>query len=114
MHELGIVFHIIDTLEKVGKENQLRCISTVTLELGEVSAVVDPYLQDCWKWAADKSDLLRGASLKTEVIPAVTLCDACGKTYATVTYGRRCPNCSSENTHLVTGSEINIKEIEAC
>ena len=114
MHELGIVFHMIDTLEKVGKENHLRCIATVTLELGEVSTVVDSYLQDCWKWAADKSDLLRGAALKTEVIPAVTLCDNCGNTYATVICGKRCPACSSENTHLVTGNEINIKEIEAC
>lgn len=114
MHELGIVFHIIDAVEKVGRENQLRQVSTVTLELGAVSTVVDTYLQDCWKWAVNKSDLLRGAALKTEVIPAETLCDSCGKIYPTVAYGRRCPACFSENTHLVTGNEINIKEIEAC
>jgi hydrogenase nickel incorporation protein HypA/HybF len=41
MHELGIVFHIIDLLEEVGKENQLEKISCVTLELGEVSSVID-------------------------------------------------------------------------
>ena len=60
MHELGIVFHIIDSLEAVGKENRLMKVGSVTLELGEVSGVVDSYLKDCWKWAADKSDLLRG------------------------------------------------------
>ena len=40
MHELGIVFHIIDTLEEVGRENHLASIQSVTVELGEVSTVI--------------------------------------------------------------------------
>lgn len=114
MHELGIVFHIIDSLEQVGEKNHLRCVSTVTLELGEVSAVIDSYLLDCWKWASDRSELLWGSQLKIEKIPAVTICEDCGKTYGTVEHGKICPFCKSGNTHLVTGNEINIKEIEAC
>lgn len=43
MHELGIVFHIIDSIEEVGRQNKLRRVSTVTLELGEVSGVVHTY-----------------------------------------------------------------------
>ena len=114
MHELGIVFHIIDSLEKVGKENKLRSVSTVTLELGEVSSVLDSYLLDCWRWAADKSELLQRSTLNIEKIPAVTVCEDCGKTYGTVEHGKTCPYCASESTHLVTGNEINIKEIQAC
>ena len=59
MHELGIVFHIIDSLEEVGRQNQLIKVSNVTLEIGEVRGVVDSYLEDCWKWAANRSELLR-------------------------------------------------------
>lgn len=113
MHELGIVFHIIKNIEQVGEKNQLKAVSAVTLEIGEVSTVVESYLRDCWKWATDKSALMRGAELKVETISAVTLCADCGKTYGTVQYGRVCPECQSEHTHLVTGSEMNIKEIEA-
>lgn len=51
MHELGIVFHIIRTVEDVAKENHVARIQRVTLQLGEVSGVVESYLQDCWKWA---------------------------------------------------------------
>ena len=40
MHELGIVFHIADSLLAVGRENNLTSISSVTIELGEVSGVV--------------------------------------------------------------------------
>lgn len=114
MHELGIVFHIIRHVEDVGRDNGLHAVSAVTLELGEVSGVLDTYLTDCWRWAADKSELLTNAQLKIEKLPAVTMCEACGKTYATVEHGRICPHCGSEKTYLLTGSEINIKEIEAC
>ena len=47
MHELGIVFHIIDSLEKIVVENKLSEVASVTLEIGEVSGVVDSYLKDC-------------------------------------------------------------------
>ena len=63
MHELGIVFHIADSLLAVGRENNLTSISSVTIELGEVSGVVDSYLTDCWRWTAEKHDLLRGCKM---------------------------------------------------
>ena len=113
MHELGIVFHIIDTLEEVGRENHLASIKSVTVELGEVSTVIPEYLTDCWNWAVKKKELLKEAVMHVEVLPAVTLCRDCGKEYGTVEHGRICPWCGSEKTHLVRGSEINIKQIEA-
>ena len=35
MHELGVVFHVIKTVEEVAKENQLTEIEAVTLQLGK-------------------------------------------------------------------------------
>ena len=93
MHELGIVFHIIRTVEDVAKENHVARIQRVTLQLGEVSGVVESYLQDCWKWAAAKSEILPGAALTVEQIPAITLCEDCGQQYPTVPHGRTCPHC---------------------
>ena len=122
MHELGIVFHIIRTVEDVAKENHVARIQRVTLQLGEVSGVVESYLQDCWKWAAAKSEILPGAALtellpeaalKIETIPAVTYCEGCGRDYPTVQFGRTCPHCQSPHTHLLQGNEMMIKEVEA-
>ena len=67
MHELGIVFHIINEIEDVGEENELKTVSSVTVEIGEVSGVLHDYLEDCWKWACSKSELMNGAELKVEV-----------------------------------------------
>ena len=112
MHELGIVFHIIRGVEEVGRKNRVKRVSAVTLQLGEVSGVVEHYLQDCWRWAADRSELLKGAQLRVETIPAQTLCESCGEIYPTVAHGKTCPACGSEHTHLLQGSEMLIKEIE--
>ena len=89
MHELGIVFHVIKSVEKIGEENGLTNVASVTPEL------------------------LPEAALKIETIPAVTYCEGCGRNYPTVQFGRTCPHCGSEKTWLKQGSEINLKEIEA-
>ena len=47
MHELGVVFHIIDDLKEVAANNEISEITKVVLELGEVSTVIDSYLTDC-------------------------------------------------------------------
>lgn len=114
MHELGIVFHMIDTLERVAKENRVENIRSVTLELGEVSGVIPHELTSCWDWAVKKTDFMPQARLVIETIPAVTLCGDCQKTYPTVPQGRTCPSCGSGNTWLTQGDEIELKEIEAC
>lgn len=113
MHELGIVFRIIEQVEEVCAENELHSVASVTLEVGEVSTVVGSYLTDCWSWAVQKTQALKGAELKIEGVPAFTICNDCGKSYRTVEYGRTCPFCSSERTRLVSGNEVIIKEIEA-
>ena len=113
MHELGIVFHIIRTVEDVAKENHVARIQRVTLQLGEVSGVVESYLQDCWKWATAKSEILPGAALPVAQIHSITLCEDCGQQYPTVPHGRTCPHCQSSHTHLLQGNEMMIKEVEA-
>ena len=114
MHELGTVFYVIQEVEKVVEENHLTQVASVTLEVGEVSGIILYYLTDCWKWAVEKSQYLKGAELKIETLPAVTYCEDCKQTYPTVKYAKICPYCKSEHTYLLSGNEYTIKEIEAC
>ena len=112
MHELGIVFYIIRDVKKVAEENQVDHVSRVVMNIGEVSTIVPDYLTDCWRWAADKEDLLRGCELTILPIPAVTLCEDCRNEYDTLSHGKICPRCGSEHTFLLRGNEVEIKEIE--
>ena len=112
MHELGVVFHIMDSLESVAKDNNVTQIQSVTIEIGEVSTVIPHYLTDCWEWAIKKKPFLTGCEMKVEILPAVTWCDDCKQEYETVQHGRICPYCGSERTWLLKGNELNIKEVE--
>lgn len=112
MHELGVTFSIMDTLEDVAKKNQLKHISEVVLELGEVSTVIPEYLYDCWKWACQKRPMFNDCGLSIEKINALSICNNCHKKYKTLEYAKICPNCGSENTQLFCGNEFIIKEIK--
>jgi len=111
MHELGVVFHIIDDVTKVGEENNLTEIQSVTLQLGTVSTVIPEYLTDCWKWAVKKTELLKEAELIIEPIEAISYCEDCKTSFDTIKNGKKCPNCGSEHTYLLQGTEFMIKEI---
>ena len=112
MHELGIVFYIIRDVKQAAEEHGVSHVSGVVMNIGEVSTIVPTYLTDCWRWAADKEDLLRGCELKINILPAVTHCEDCGRDYPTVRHGKTCPHCNSQNTWLLRGNEVEIKEIE--
>ena len=113
MHEMGIVLHMVDTLEETAKDNDLTRIGKVTLSVGEVSGIMTDLFTDCFDYFKVRHPVLKGASLVLETIPAVTWCDSCKKTYETVRFGRTCPYCGSGETWLLRGNECVIKEIEA-
>ncbi len=111
MHELGVVFHIADSVTRIARENEAAKVHSVTLELGEVSTVIPEYLIDVWNWNCKKTPMLEGCELIVEPIKAVTHCDGCGQDYATVPQGKLCPHCGSDKTWLLTGNEVVIKDI---
>ena len=106
MHELGIVFHIVKTVEEIAVENQASKVGKVVLQIGEVSTVIPSYLEDCWTWKCSKSELV------VETSPAVTFCEECEETDSTTEHGKICPYCGSGRTYLVQGDEHQIREIE--
>ena len=113
MHELGTIYYVIDTVEKLMVENYLKEVASITLEVGEVSGIIPDYLQDFWLYARRKTEHFQNTELKIEELKAVTYCQDCGQTYPTMQYAKICPYCKSGNTFLVTGNEYIIKEIEA-
>lgn len=113
MHELGIIVHISKALDEIAKENNLNEIGQVTLEIGEVSGIVNSYLTDCWQYYREKFPLIKNCVMVIENLMAVTYCKECDNTYGTVKHGIVCPHCGSNKTYLLKGDECNIKEIVA-
>ena len=113
MHELGLVFALSDLLEEVaavaGPLPHLPRYGGAGrgVRRGGRAAAGRVGLG-----AAQKSDLLRGCQLELREVPAVTVCNACGRTYATVPQGRICPCCASPDTQLLRGNEFEVLEVE--
>lgn len=112
MHELGIVMNVVSQVEKAAKENNVEKVVGLTIEVGEVSAVVPELFTDAFDWAKKRTEYLKEAKLNLVMLQAVTYCQDCKKTYSTTEFAKECPYCHSTNTYLVTGDEIKIKSID--
>ena len=112
MHELGIVLNVIDRVEEIAKENNVKKVTKLTLEIGEVSSIVPSYFSDCFEWAKKKTDYMKDTELEMIILEGLSYCRDCKKTYNTTEYEKKCPHCGSDNTYLVTGDEMRIKDIE--
>ncbi len=112
MHELGIVVHVIKQIEKIAEENKVQKVVELTLEVGEVSGVVKEYFVDAYNWSIKKTKYMQECKLNFVTIKGITYCENCGKTFETTKYGIECPYCHSSDTYLVTGKEVQIKDIK--
>lgn len=112
MHELGVVLEIFELVEEIMKEQDLKTVSTITVEVGELSGILPDYLKECWNVAKiggtfDKTELI------LEFIPAVAKC-SCGFEYEMQKNNRICPNCRKTDYEVIGGREFMVKQIEAC
>ncbi len=112
MHELGIVYNIVERVLKVVKDNNLSEVKTIVLEVGERSGVVPKYLHACYPAAVDGT-MLENTILEVEEITATSVCRDCGKVFVTLENGGLCTACGSGNAKDITGGEFTLKSIEA-
>ncbi|MFA7223019.1 MAG: hydrogenase maturation nickel metallochaperone HypA [Bacilli bacterium] len=111
MHELGIVFYVIDAVEEMAKKNKAKEVVSLTLEIGEVSSVIPSYFKECYDWAIKKTKYMKNCKLNMVIIEGISYCKNCKKTFSTTKYGKTCPNCKSDDTYLVTGDDVVIRNI---
>lgn len=67
MHELGIMYHIVEQVLKVVNTNQLTKVEAIVLQVGEMSSVVPRYLHACYPAAVDGT-ILENTKLEVEII----------------------------------------------
>ena len=113
MHELGIMFNIVRSVENFARQNGVTQIDTLVLQIGELSPVVPHYIEACYPAAVDGT-LLESTHLKIEIIPGNALCKSCGQVFHLPGSGSICPHCQSREWEVISGKEFNIKEIIAC
>lgn len=112
MHELSIVMEVVKQVEKLAQQNHVTKVKSVTVEVGEVSGVVQEYFLDAFNWMCKKNELMKECELNYITIQAISYCQDCKRTYPTTQYAKECPYCHSNKTYLVSGKDFMIKEIK--
>lgn len=113
LHELGIMFNVIHSVENFARKNGVTKIDTLVLQIGELSPVVPRYIEACYPAAVDGT-LLQETRLKIEITPGNALCKKCNRVFNLLEHHMKCPLCGEKEWDILSGKEFLIKEILAC
>jgi len=111
MHELTLLYGVVQKVEQVVKENDLDHVDEIVIEVGEATSVIPEFLLDGYEVISDDYDFLRGSELIIDRITAVGRCRQCGTKFPIVVNKGLCPNCGSFDKDIIDGTDFFIKEV---
>jgi hydrogenase nickel incorporation protein HypA/HybF len=111
MHELAIARGILEIVSESVKPEQAADIRTVRVRVGKLAGVVADSLEFCFGVIAAESPM-PAARLIIEAVPAVLRCKSCSQSFTAESFAFLCPSCGSSNLSMVSGTELQVAEIE--
>ena len=125
MHEFSTAQNIARVCVRVAMQNNAKKITQINLEIGEFTFINPDQLRFVFKIAAQGNDVVKDAYLNITKMPGAIRCNKCGyegavtieedpkyHTIRNLTFGLDCPKCKNNNTELIGGRELNIKDIK--
>ncbi len=111
MHELSYVLDIINSVNDLIANQNVKSVEKIRVEVGEMSGVVPFYLQKYFA-EAKKGTKLEQSDLEIEEKKVLIECEACKMRYNPVSqFGYKCPECGERKGKLLEGRGIIIKEV---
>ena len=111
MHELSIAQDILAIIRQNVPQEELKNIQSVNVKIGEMAGVVPDSLEFCFQAMVSGTEM-EDSKLVIEKIPFVLVCSTCGKT-STNEFGIKiCSHCSSPDTNVISGLEMQVVDIE--
>jgi hydrogenase nickel incorporation protein HypA/HybF len=111
MHELSVAQSIVEIIQQHVPEMEWNRVSVVRLKIGAVAGIVPESLDFSFQ-AITAESFLRHAKLEIEFVPFRIHCNACHTTRENEAGFALCGICGSTDTKILSGSELNIIEIE--
>ncbi len=112
MHELSVAQRIVEIAEEQASKSGLAKVTVIKVRIGGLTTVVPEALNFCFGFATEDT-LVAGAELVIEEVPAEAKCNSCGRAFpVTEAYFLVCPSCSSPDTTLLKGQELDLLSIE--
>jgi len=111
MHELSIAQSIVDIVQANLPAADTHAVKSVKLKIGQLSGVVPDSLDFCFG-AIIQGTSLQGANLDIEKVPFVLRCRTCKTSFESEAGIVLCQKCGGTDTEVVSGTELQVVEIE--
>jgi hydrogenase nickel incorporation protein HypA/HybF len=112
MHELSIAQSLFEAVEEKAAECQATIVKGVHLKIGEASGVQTGALSFCFAMLASQNPVTSGAQLWIEQVPHRARCRPCRQEFSVENFITQCPNCQQWDTEVISGTELQIVDLE--
>jgi hydrogenase nickel incorporation protein HypA/HybF len=114
MHELPVTESILRVVLTYAKNNDVKKVNVIHLEVGEMSDLEDEWMQRYFNYIS-KDTIASEAQLNIVWKPVVMECEDCKASF-NVDIKKAgeivCPECQGKNNRFVSGREYIVKSIE--
>lgn len=111
MHELSIAQSIVDIVGQYVPPEQAEDVRTVNVRVGALAGIVTDSLAFCFT-AITAGTPLAHAALAVDFIPYRVSCATCRATSLAEPGLALCPHCGSAETAVLSGTELQVVDIE--
>ena len=111
MHEIGVLYKMLEQVENVAKENHVRRVKKIEIELGELCGMLPVFFEQYYEPATENKELFKGSELVIRNIPGEGLCTDCNTLYNVMRFEGQCPKCKSRNKRIISGRDFVVKNI---
>ena len=111
MHELSIAIRILELIKHTANANNLKKVSKVIVQAGELAAIVPESLQFCFD-EIKKNTVAAEAELLVEIVPLKANCSPCAKEFRIEDLQFTCPVCGNKDIQITAGEEISLYQLD--
>ena len=102
MHELGLIIDVVEKVDRIAEEQNLKKIDKVVLQVGEAFSVVPQMMKAVYRRSIPGTRL-EGSALEIEIIEASAKCRNCGSVFNPFTCDAQCPCCQESEYTVLSG-----------
>ncbi|MEJ5300575.1 MAG: hydrogenase maturation nickel metallochaperone HypA [Thermodesulforhabdaceae bacterium] len=111
MHETSIAEMLCDIALEEAKKYSISRVSSLTVQIGEMAAVVPEALKFAFSIISQGTPL-EGAQLNIEIVPIVAWCSQCNEPFEVENFSFKCPGCGMVSDRYLSGQELLLVSIE--
>ncbi|MCR4998252.1 MAG: hydrogenase maturation nickel metallochaperone HypA [Lachnospiraceae bacterium] len=111
MHEMSYVNRVVNLAFEIVKENKLRHVKELQIEVGAMAGIVPELMEKCYRQAV-AGTVLEGSKLTMTPKAVTAKCDDCGTTYEPNRGNDYCcPNCKSHKSQIIGGRKVVLEQL---